>query len=581
MIRSLHLNKQILLITIFFFTFATFGILTAEEEAVNIWEKKEKKNEQNIEITSEENSAIESPILSGDIVEEQVKIDEKAIKDENKSVIGIFDPEVNNFNLNMWSKTDGEEIKKVLKRISKLKLSKVSEDLLFQSLFTNAYAPKKNLDSKEFLKIKIDWLIKKKRINDLETLLRNNPEVGQNSSAIKFLINEYLSSADIKSACKKIDYIDVKVKNSYLEKFKVYCLINNDRKNEAQLLFDLLRETGLKDNFFEDKINFLLGITDKTNQKILDNNLLNFYFSHITSNDFKYEPKENTDKYIWRYLSSANLIEVNDLEDESVITKYEQAAAEESFDSSEVFKIYLKINFNFNQILNAEEIYKNLPGYKSRALLYQSLLLSDNTERKINLAFLLKNLFIKENLFVVYKDEFSNILKSIDPNEIPDRYVEIVEENSKENLSLKIKYDNDIIHRSKVIKHFIEKNPKISKTQKDLKSVYKKIKRNKKYFISIKDIIVLESLVADGIKIPKELKYSDLSSQLTVPKNLQDLVEQNQIGLLMLKIVEIIGEDKVRDLDPETVYFLNKILNDLNLKKIRNNILSESLPDRA
>ena len=60
MIRSLHLNKQILLITIFFFTFATFGILTAEEEAVNIWEKKEKKNEQNIEITSEENSAIKS-----------------------------------------------------------------------------------------------------------------------------------------------------------------------------------------------------------------------------------------------------------------------------------------------------------------------------------------------------------------------------------------------------------------------------------------------------------------------------------------------------------------------------------------
>ena len=49
----------------------------------------------------------------------------------------------------------------------------------------------------------------------------------------------------------------------------------------------------------------------------------------------------------------------------------------------------------------------------------------------------------------------------------------------------------------------------------------------------------------------------------------------------MLKIVEIIGEDKVRDLDPETVYFLNNILNGLNLKKIRNNILSESLPKRV
>ena len=49
----------------------------------------------------------------------------------------------------------------------------------------------------------------------------------------------------------------------------------------------------------------------------------------------------------------------------------------------------------------------------------------------------------------------------------------------------------------------------------------------------------------------------------------------------MLKIVEIIGEDKVRNLDPETIYFLNKILNELDLKKIRNIILSEALPARA
>ena len=49
----------------------------------------------------------------------------------------------------------------------------------------------------------------------------------------------------------------------------------------------------------------------------------------------------------------------------------------------------------------------------------------------------------------------------------------------------------------------------------------------------------------------------------------------------MLKIVEIIGEDKVDDLDPETIYFLSKILNELKLKKIRNNILSKALPLRS
>ena len=85
----------------------------------------------------------------------------------------------------------------------------------------------------------------------------------------------------------------------------------------------------------------------------------------------------------------------------------------------------------------------------------------------------------------------------------------------------------------------------------------------------------------DGITMPKDLDFESLSSQLTVPKNLEDLVNQKQTGLVMLKIIEIIGEDDVKDLDPETIYFLNQILNRLNLRKIRNNILSQALPVRV
>ena len=581
MISLLRLNK--LIISVIFFTAITFNSSFAEEaeEAADIWKQQKNQEQQNKQNNSEKDLTIESPILSGDVSKIVIKIDENKIEDQKNSVIGIFDPEENNFNLDMWSKTDGEEIKKVLKRINKLQLSKLSEDLLFQVLFTNAYAPKKNLNSEEFLKIKINWLIEKKRINNLETLLKNNPEVGKNIKAIKFLINEYLSSADIQSACDKINFIDLKVQNDYLEKFKIYCLINNDQKEEALMVFDFLKENGFKDKFFEDKINFLLGITDETTQKILDDNLLNFYFSHITSNNFEYQPDEKTDKYIWRYLSSSNLIKVNNFEDEDVVLTYEQAAAQNSFDKDEIFKIYLQMNYSFNQLVNADEIYKNLPSYKARALIYQSMLLSDNIEKKINLAFLLKDLFVKDKILNVYADELSNILKSIDRDEIPEYYVELIDQNLDKNSTNKIKFDNDVLHRSKVIKHFLDNNDNLSRTKKDFKSVYKKIKKNKKYFISIKDIIVLESLMADGIILPEGLDYITLSSQLTVPKNLQDLANQNQIGLVMLKIVEIIGEDNIGDLDPETVYFLNKILNELNLKKIRNNILSAALPVRV
>ena len=384
MISLSHLNK-LKEITIFFTIIISNFAFAADP--VDIWEKKENQNEQSDQTSSEKDITIESPIISGDVNKIIIKIEEDEVGSYDQSVIGIFDPEENNFNLNMWSKTDGNDIKKLLKRINKLKLSKLSEDLLFLVLFTNAYPPKANLNSEEFLDIKIDWLIKKKRIRDLETLLRNNPEVGDNSKTIKFLINEYLSSADIKSACDKINFIDRKVQNTYLEKVTIYCLINNDLKDEAQLIFDLLKERGFKDKFFEDKINFLLGITDKTTQKVLDDNLLNFYLSHITSDNFQYEPNDKTDQYIWKYLSSVNLIQIHNFEDENIILTYEQAASENSFENDEIFKIYLKINFNFNQLINAEEIYKNLANSKARALIYQSMLLSDSIEKKIKSSF--------------------------------------------------------------------------------------------------------------------------------------------------------------------------------------------------
>ena len=581
MISLLHLNK-LSQFTIFF-TIFIFNSVFAADTPADIWQKKENQNEQAIQISNEKEITIESPILSDDINKITIKIEEENIDKFDQNVVGIFDPEDNNFNLNMWLKSDGEDIKNILKRINKLKLSKFSEDLLFQVLFTSAYPPEINLTSDEFLKIKIDWLIKNKRFQNLETLLQTNSKAGQEPKAIIFLINEYLSFGNIKSACENINFINKNVQNDYLDKFTIYCLINNDRKDEAQLILDLLKERGFKDKFFENKINFLLGFTETTSQKILDDNLLNFYLSHITSNEFDYQPNEKTDRYIWRYLSSANLIQINDFENEDVISTYEHAAAENSFENEEIFNIYKQILFSINQLLNVTEAYKNLPSYKARALIYQRILLSDNIEKKLYLTFLLKDLFVKDKLFNVYSEELSNILKAIDLDEIPESYRELVSQNLDRNLETtkQIKFDNDILHRSKVIKHFLDNSEKINRTEKDFKAVYKKIKKNKKYFLSIKDIIVLESLRVDGVALPKDLDFSSLSLQLTIPKNLKELVTQNQTGLVMLKIIEIIGEDNIRDLDPETIYFLNRILNELNLKKIRNNILGEALPVRV
>ena len=121
MISLSHLNKLILFT--FFINILIFNF-TISFAAVDIWEKKE--NDQSNKINNEKEIKIEKPTLSEDANEIIIEIDENEIIDSNKSIIGIFDPEENNFNLNMWSQSDGNEIKKILKRIDKLKLSKLS-----------------------------------------------------------------------------------------------------------------------------------------------------------------------------------------------------------------------------------------------------------------------------------------------------------------------------------------------------------------------------------------------------------------------------------------------------------------------
>ena len=264
--------------------------------------------------------------------------------------------------------------------------------------------------------------------------------------------------------------------------------------------------------------------------------------------------------------------------------KYEIAAKEGTFDQDKIFEFYKAVPFHVNQLINADTVYKSLNGYESRSLIYQKILLSDNTESKLNLLFLLKDLFEKDKLTNVYTKHLSDILKKMDPKDIPDNFVKVVKRNIiLEDISVlgKIKYDDKVLHRSKVIKIFTEKNPNKKKIKKDFSNVYKKIKRNKKYFFSIKDVILLETLSSDGLKIQKGLDINKLSENLTIPENINLLVENNEIGLLMLKLVEIIGSDDIQNLDPETLYFIVNILNKAKIKKVRNQILNLTLPLRV
>ena len=99
-------------------------------------------------------------------------------------------------------------------------------------------------------------------------------------------------------------------------------MILNKKTEQAQINFDLLREEKRSDQFFDNKILFLLGINTKPDNQVSDKNLLYFYLSSITVENFKYDPTKKTEKNIWKYLTASNLISTNELENPEIINKY-------------------------------------------------------------------------------------------------------------------------------------------------------------------------------------------------------------------------------------------------------------------
>ena len=56
------------------------------------------------------------------------------------------------------------------------------------------------------------------------------------------------------------------------------------------------------------------------------------------------------------------------------------------------------------------------------------------------------------------------------------------------------------------------------------------------------------------------------------------MINNDEKGLSLLRIAEVIGEDKIERIDDDTLYFIITTLNKLNIDGIRNKILLKVLP---
>jgi len=575
------LNKKYL--SIFLIPFILLSSFVTAEELVDIW-KIEKKNEENVsEIILQDNDiSIDSTIQ----IQTKQNNESKTIKgiklDSNSiNLAGLYDPVENGLTIKMWVNSEGNEITSIFDRINKIKLSNDAKEILDIALLTNSYFPRKNITEKEFLNYKIDYLIQNDDLEIIKLYLLKNKNNSNNSNLVRYYVEKYLSNSDLENACGIFNEINL-LNDDYLTKFKIYCLINENRTEEAQLQFDLVKELDFNDEFFEKKFHFIMGYTSDDESQISEKNILDFHLSHRTNSQFQYKPSKDTPKIIWRYLSTSNLLEnidEIDLEDIEKLSLIEQATHEENYSEKNLLDLYKRFQFSIDQLLNVKDTYKLLPTIQGRALLYQRLLLTKDSVQILDLSNKLKNSFVSENIENAFKEELSIMLSKISIEDVPSNYStfynkNLINQNSKKK---NIKINNKVIHQSKLLNYFKE-SYNIKKVEKDTNELIKKIKKNKNYLVSKKDLMLLESLQSDGVKISKKYQKLFQFFQADIPTDIQLLINNNEIGLILLRFVEIIGEDDLTNLGSDTIHFIVSVLNQLNIDPIRNNILLKVLP---
>ena len=151
------LNKKFFTI-IFFLLLGLNSYAENQDQPIDIWntEKIKKKNNtsnQEIIIKDEENSqtSFQSDIYKMQPATNSSNIEfEQNLNSNDIKIVGLYDPEDFALDINMWTNSDGDQIKNIFSKLKKMNLSKDASEILNISILTNAYYPEKILQKKNF-----------------------------------------------------------------------------------------------------------------------------------------------------------------------------------------------------------------------------------------------------------------------------------------------------------------------------------------------------------------------------------------------------------------------------------------------
>ena len=558
MILLLQLSKRFLISLILIFC-CLINFSFAEPK--DIWKKskeiKIQENEKKIIKDNNLDQDLPQTVFDKEKIDLSVnKINQSGEIIDDEIIFGLYEPQETNISLNFWSVVDQSTydrfIKNILKK-NKKSLTALSERILFTKTNLSSFPDK----GKMHLEFITEWLIKNQKMNLSDKVVKQNKVINNNSQLIRFLFIHYLSNGQIDKACNYINLKNATVQNVELDKFKIFCLLNNKKIKQALSQLELTRETNSLDNFFVEKINFLTGISDRKGAKNFDN----VFNAHLTikvinNEEIKFENFSKSkelrnyffksgiaNKLLEETMKKSSTDEKNKLNE--LVIFLERSANEELYQIKKILEIYKKYNFSFDQLFRVDDAIKKLKRPESHAILYQAMLLAQKPETKIKILNSFREKLtlnglakIAEPVYFSELNKISNTRKDlVDKNLFKE--IEIYNQNKNKNNQ---EFDNNFIYSSELKKILIKKIDKKDKKKilKLLSNFDKKIKDNT-YKLNNKDIALINLLKREKIDLPGSLSKFVYNQKIYIPNEIFNALEKKSNDDALLKTLIFIG----------------------------------------
>ena len=582
------LNRLVLLVLIFFVSISHY----ANAETKDIWQqskeiktsaiKEEAKPEQlpstifNVEKKDSVNLSI-------------TNIAETNIEEKNREIIfGIYDPEATGIPIDFWKNIDPI----IFKDFEKAMLEN-QDNKAFQILIKKIFFSKINLNSfqdngKAYLNFISSLLAENKNIELIDEVIDQNSLLLNNQKLLRFLIDHHFSLYQISKACGYAEQMGPDIQDNELQKFKVYCLVKSKQNKKASANLELMKEVGFQDEFFIKKINYLMGNFLARSGEANTDSLLNIHLSHEADKEFKpsyavFQKDIIRKKYFFKspLFKTMNIDftkEYQTDEDLALINFLEDAANLNLYDYNLIFRLYKKIIFGIDDLLNPIENYAKYNPTKGKALLYQSILLSQDNEKKLIFIRELNRLYQKDNMSALGSKMFFQLTNKMSKKLITKEVLSEVEIKNAGKLSAMNTgtINNKILHQSDLINLVAASTKQNKKLSNILNDFDKQIKKNK-YTVSEKDVAFINLLENNKVSIPDTLKKHVIKEEIYIPNKIYNLLEKKENAQAILENLSLVKNLNINQDYNRNFHIIVKIFDRLGLENIKKDFIKNEL----